>query len=112
MKWPELVPDKYCKTEVRVVIFSENLTEDGAPQIVFDKVLKCNYQDKAKQVLNIQKQLITLTGTALFNNDIVPELPIIASGYVEVFGVKRTIYEGTKCRNPDGSVNYTRIDLQ
>lgn len=110
--WPNLVPDKHCKTDIRVVIYSESLNENGAPEIVFDENLKCNWQDNAKQVFNANKQFIQLTGTALFNGDIAPDLSVISGGYVEVFGEKRDIYKGTKARNPDGSVNYTRIDLQ
>lgn len=112
MKYPELVPDKKCKTDIRIVLFSEDIGEDGEPVIVLDLNKKCNYQDNAKQVLTPEKHLIQLSGTVLFNGDIAPELAVISSGYVEVFGQKRTIYKGTKARNPDSTVNYTRLDLQ
>lgn len=32
-------------------------------------------------------------------------------GDIKVFGVTRHIYKGTKCRNPDGTVNYVRLDV-
>lgn len=110
--WPDLVPDRCCKTNIHVILYSEDLNEDGGPIIAFEDNLKCNYQDNAKQVLTPQKQLVQLSGTALFNKDIAPELAVISSGYVEVFEEKRNIYKGTKARNPDGTVNYTRLDLQ
>ena len=40
-----------------------------------------------------------------------PELPVITKGDITVFGVTRHIYKGTKCRNPDGTVNYVRLDV-
>ena len=43
--------------------------------------------------------------------DIAPSLAVISSGYVIVFGQKRQIYRGTKARNPNGTVNYTELEL-
>lgn len=36
---------------------------------------------------------------------------VIVSGYVVIFGRKRRITKGTKARNFDGTVNYTRLDV-
>ena len=55
--------------------------------------------------------LIKLEGCALIPGDIAPELPVITKGDITVFGVTRHIYKGTKCRNPDGTVNYVRLDV-
>lgn len=52
-----------------------------------------------------------LSAQAYFIGDIVPELPTLSNGEVIVNGVKRRIYQGEKARNPDGTVNYTRLDL-
>lgn len=107
--WPRLVPDRVCKTPCRVVL-TNGIGEDSAPLIVADLTLKCNWQDKPRQILNAERQLIQLAGTALFNGDIAPELDILA-GEVEIYGKIWTIYQGGKCRNPDGTVNYTRLEL-
>ena len=72
---------------------------------------KCNYQDKAKTVPTAEKKLVQITGTALFPGDICPELPVISGGSAEIFGVKRRILQGTKARNPDGTVNFTDVLL-
>ena len=37
--------------------------------------------------------------------------PAIVGGEITVFGVKRRIWQGEKARNPDGTVNYTRLDV-
>ncbi len=112
MNYPKLVKQDKCKTDIRVVLYSENISEDGEPEIIFDKNLKCNWQDSAKQVLNDKKQIVLLTGTALFCGDIAPDIVVISAGFIEVFGEKRNIYKGAKCRNPDNTVNYTRLDLE
>lgn len=109
MKYPCLVKEKLCKTEVHLELAREGLNKYGSPfePVIYDG--KCNYQDKAKTILTDDKQMIKLTGTALFPGDIAPELPVITGGSITVFGNKRRIYEGIKARNPDGTVNYTEI---
>lgn len=36
---------------------------------------------------------------------------VVISGHVVIFGRRREIVRGTKARNPDGSVNYTKIEV-
>ena len=105
MKYPKLVPDRMCTTEMEVVIYGEGLSETGSPIIV------CNYQDKAYTKLTAEQKIVTLDGKAYFDGDICPKQSVISSGYVKVFGVKRSIYQGTKARNPDGTVNFTLLEL-
>lgn len=112
MKYPCLVKSKHCKTPIRVRIASEGITEDGEPVIVFDKELRCNYQDSAKTVLTAEKKLVQISGTALFPGDIAPLVHELSGGEVIVFGVTRNIINGMKARNPDGTVNYTRLDVE
>lgn len=111
MKYPCLVPKRLCKTPVIVEIEQEGLNKYGEPleSIVIKDM--CNYQDSAKTVLTAEKKLIQLSGTALLPGDIAPELPNITSGTVTVNKVTRRIFRGEKARNPDGTVNYTRLDL-
>ncbi len=111
MVFPKLVREKECKTDIHVVLYEEGVTEDGAPIIALDKDLKCNYQDKAKRVLTAEKVLVQLTAKAYFVGDIAPNLSVISGGQVTVFGETRQIYQGTKARNPDGSVNFTELEI-
>lgn len=111
MKYPSLVPKKWCKTPMHVVINQEGISEDGEPLKNLEIDTLCNYQDKAKKVLTEQQQLIEIEGTALFDGDIAPSLASISDGTVVVNGVTRKIYRGTKARNPDGTVNYTKLEL-
>lgn len=111
MKYPCLVQKIFCKTEIEVELEQEGVTRYGEPLPVFAWKGKCNYQDKGKTVLTAEKKLIQLSGCAMIPGDIAPELPVISGGTLVVFGKKRRIYEGTKERNPDGTVNFTRLDV-
>ena len=111
MKYPCLILKSMCKTEIHLEIEQEGRNVYGEPlePIIWDGL--CNYQDSGKTELTVEKVLIKLEGCALIPGDIAPELPVITKGDITVFVVTRHIYKGTKCRNPDGTVNYVRLDV-
>ena len=109
MGYPSLVPARACKSDTHIVLIQEGLTEDGGPIPAFEADLKCNYQDTAKTVWTKDNKQVQLTGIAMFTGDICPKLPTISGGTAIIFGVERTIFQGTKARNPDGSVNYSEL---
>lgn len=111
MKYPCLVDKRYCKTPIHVEIIPEGVNKYGEPYEAAVIDTMCNYQDTAKTVLTAEKELIQLNGIALFPGDIAPELPTLSGGTVKVYGIERTIYQGTKARNPDGTVNYSKLEL-
>lgn len=111
MVWPELVPEFMCTTEIHVLIYGEELGEEGQPIPLVDADLTCNYQDKAKRILTSEQKIVQITGSALFHGDIAPDVPVISGGKATIFGVDRRIASGEKARNPDGSVNFTRLEL-
>jgi hypothetical protein len=88
------------------------LTEGGAPaeKLTFDG--KCCYSEKTRQALDAERRLVTLTGAAYFSGDLAPDLETL-QGYALVNGgsVKRLIHYAERGRNPDGTVNFTRLDL-
>ncbi len=81
----------------------------GAPLHVVD--LFCNFQDSAKTVLTAEKKLVQLTGIALFSGDIAPEMPTLSGGTITIYGEERRIEQGSKNRNPDGTVNFCRLEV-
>lgn len=109
MRYPNLVPDSICKTPIRIVIDRDELDRFGDPVPAFDEELKCNWQDGAKTILTSEQKYIRITGKALFNGDICPDMPVISSGYGIIFDERRIICDGIKARNPDGTVNYTEV---
>ena len=111
MKYPCLVPKRLCKTPVHVHLESEEIGNTGAPLHVAELDLLCSFQDKAKTVLTAEKKLVQLTGTALFPGDIAPDMPALSGGTITVYGEERRILQGSKNRNPDGTVNYCRLEV-
>ena len=110
MKYPQLVPDRVCTTPITVYRES-GLNRDGSPKrtVIFEG--KCNYSEKTIQRITADKQLITLNATALFNGDIAPDVDNIEGDVNVLSGIHRRIYASQKNRNPDGTVNYTRLEL-
>lgn len=111
MRFPCLVDRRFCKTPIELILYQEGIGEDGEPIEALKIKAMCNYQDKAKSVLTADRQLVQLSAQAYFIGDIAPNLPNISSGKAIINGVERQIYQGEKARNPDGTVNYTRLDL-
>lgn len=111
LMYPCLVPEWACTTDIHVTIYSEGLNENGGPEVALEGDLRCNYQDSAKTVIDKEQKYVQLSGTALFRGDIAQGVAVISGGTVTVFGETRNILQGMKARNPDGSVNYTRLDI-
>lgn len=111
MKYPCLIYKRYCKTPVTVVIEQEGIDKYGEQLASTTVTTTCNYQDCAKTILTAEKKLIVLTGVALFYGDICPSQSVISGGSITINNVTRKIYQGKKCRNPDGTVNYTELQV-
>ena len=77
MKYPALVPDRICNTPA-TVYREDGLNRDGSPKrtVIFEG--KCFYSEKTKYKITAEKQLITLSGEALFNGDIALDTDVIA----------------------------------
>lgn len=111
MKFPCLVDKRFCKTPIKVSIDSTELSEDGDLAQSLELDTMCNLQMGAKSSFSKDKEKIELSGIALFAGDLCPTLPVIASGTVNVGGQEYSINKGTKNYNPDGTVNYTTLEL-
>lgn len=109
MVYPKLV--RNAKTPVQVVITAAEPNEFNERNVLLNKWFLCNYQDGASVKYTADKQSLITVGTVYIDGDILPDEHDISSGYVTVFGEKRIIAKGSKARNFDGSVNYTRLDV-
>lgn len=110
MNYPRLVPDRVCTTPI-TVYREGGLNKDGSPKRTVIYEGKCNYSEKTCQRMTADKQLITLNAVALFNGDIAPDADSITGEVYVLHGIHRRIYASQKGRNPDGTVNYTRLEL-
>lgn len=109
MGFPKLVRNP--KTPVRVIIEAEEPNDFDEKEVLVDSTFLCNYQDAATVKYAANKQAPEITGTIYIDGDIAPDIAVIASGSVEIFGASREIAKGAKARNLDGTVNYTRLDV-
>lgn len=111
MKWPELVPDAVCRTPITIQLEAEGVNEDGSPKTGDTIKTKCNFQQKSKWIMDEERRLIQLQATALFNGDIAPELETLAGTVTLEGGASWIIHTASRARNPDGTVNYTCLEL-
>lgn len=112
MRWPRLVMDFAQSTPVDVIIELEGFDRDGAPIEGASWSGPVNWQDRARRVYNRDNVEIEVTASLYADGDICPQVSSITGGTVEAFGDERAIVQGTKGRNPDGTVNYTRLELR
>ncbi|MGG4397239.1 hypothetical protein ABEX25_23320 [Paenibacillus thiaminolyticus] len=99
-RWNQVTPVKVYQTE---------LSEDGEPveELLFDGL--AFYDEKSRQVLNAERQLVQLSGLIIIEGDINPGKLI--EGYVLIDGDRKVIYRTKRPRNPDGSVFSTELEL-
>ena len=111
MKFPCLIDKRFCKTPIKVTIDSNELNEDGELVKSIEIETFCNLQMGSRVSMTKDKENIELSGIALFVGDICPTMPIISNGNVEIDGNTYSINKGTKNYNPDGTVNFTTLEL-
>lgn len=129
MKFPCLIRRRFCKTPIEITVYGEGVTEDGAPEIIFESknylpsdnlypsdffqrgCVLVNYQDRAKTVFTKEKKIVQANGTILIPFDLVPSAPVISGGFVVINGIRRDIVQSIKARNPDGTVNFTQLEV-
>lgn len=99
-------PKFLANTDIKV--YSTVLGEDGEEESILYEG-KCIYTDESKQVLNAERQLITLSGKAVIEGDIKPNEEI--QGFIKVNNTKKKIYIAKRPLNPDGTVFSTELNL-
>lgn len=100
-----------ARTPVHVELLRTGPNEYNERETVLSADLLCNFQAGGQIIFGEQKQQIQLSGTALFDGDICPGFEEPAAGNLSIFGTQYRIVRAQKWRNPDGSVNYTRLDV-
>lgn len=100
-------PKWLANTAIEVWFEGTNVDGDYEEKIIFEG--KCIYTDKSRQILDSERQLITLSGKAVIEGTIYDEQ---FEGYVKVSGVKKKIYSIERPLNPDGTIFSTEFNLQ
>lgn len=109
MSYPKLVRNP--RTHIRVVVKSSEANEFNEHVTLLDDTFLCNWQDSGSIRYTTEKSSPEITGTAYIDGDILPDQAVINSGHVVIFGETYKIGKGTKARNLDGSVNYTKLEV-
>lgn len=112
MAYPKLVPEAAAKFPAVVEIEPEGLDDTGEPLDTITVNGKCNYQERTEKVYSNGKVDVVLRAKCYFDGDICSSVNTISGGYVTVLGERRRIKAGAKAYNPDGTVNYTCIELE
>lgn len=109
MQWPALVPPAVCRVPITLTL-TDGIGEDGAPKVAQTISAACNYNGAGGWSVDERRQMVRYTATALLPGDIAPGLPRL-TGWAEVLGCRLVIHAADRARNPDGTVNYTRLEL-
>lgn len=91
------------------VVITSGIDENGSPQVISQKTYMCHF-DETSKVRYGENATITLTGIALIEGDIAPEL-VKVSGYVMVGETRLTIYNAKRIRDGFGNVHHTELEL-
>ena len=122
--WPRLVRPELCCTEA-VVTLTDGEQPDGSPAVAATVTRRCrldcqpaesispnrDFGDGSRRSVDAERLVVSGGGTVLFDGDIAPELTVLA-GTVQAAGRVWRIRQSCRARNPDGSVNYTRLILE
>lgn len=111
MYYPKLVRKCDCKIPVEITFYSDELNEDGEQQNFGPFYTFCNYQEETKNENTDKSAISRGIGKIYLRDDIIPLYNNFNDGFVVILGNKRQIQQVVKSRNPDGTVNYLRIDV-
>lgn len=112
MRWPSLVMGFAQGTPAEVVVEADGVDEDGAPVAAATWEGECSWQDASRRVIGPDRAEVEATGSVYISGDPLPRLARISGGRVLAHGASWEVVAGSKARNPDGTVNYVRLDVR
>lgn len=103
--------DAWDVTDATITL-TGGMSEDGEPESLGAWTGKVNFSEKARKVQNADGAWVQLSAVIHVKGDILPGT-VFREGVAEVDGYdhKFTIHGYHRPRNPDGSVNHTRLEL-
>lgn len=107
--FPKLV--RKAETSAHIKLSSAVPNEFNEREVVLDGDFHVNFQAGCGVVFSEDKQKIQLSGVLLIDGDICPDYDTPVCGTVTIGAARYDVLRVQKWRNPDGSVNYTRIEV-
>lgn len=110
--YPKLI--RGAKAPARVVLWCAETTDDGTKRILCDRSVLGNFQGAAQAVkYGKDRERAMASGILLMDGDVTAgSVGLISGGEVTISGIAYAVNRVTFCRNPDGSINYTRIEVE
>nr|DAK31497.1 MAG TPA: hypothetical protein [Caudoviricetes sp.] len=103
--------DFLVNTECEIVIYSDEISEDGGFNEVLSINKQCIYQEKTEKRLEANGKEIILNGIILVKGDLNPNIKTLSIGKVKIESKEYTIHKGYRIFNPDGTVNHTKLEI-
>lgn len=110
MVYPPLVPDAVCTTPIRIYL-EDGFGEDGSPHRTVLFSGRCNYRRVLVTKLQGEHRTVTVTGEAYLTGDVLQGQELSGVAQVGEDTTPRPIVRAERAYNPDGTVNYTRLEL-
>ena len=98
-------------TPCTVELFGDAVNQDGEQETKHVGTFDCIFDEKSRRVITADGKEILSSSSVLIEGDIAPGTDI-SSGRVKVNGGFREIANAARLRNPDGTVNHTRLELK
>ena len=106
-KYPKLILPQFCKTDIKVVAYSDDLDKNGVPLKETVYKGKCNYQCVNKRRWTKDKMEVTVNAVCL-----IPEFfGEFSSGHAVIDENQRNVVSVSVLRNPDGTFNHMKVEL-
>lgn len=88
------------------------MSEDGEPELMGNWKGNVNFSEKVKRVQNADGLWVRLAAVIHVKGDILPQI-VFREGTATIAGYdgEFTIFSYSRPRNPDGTVNHTRLEL-
>ena len=104
--------ERLLNNKCDVKLYQEGLSEEGEPLTSLElKNQKCRFVEKTKIIISSDGKKVELIGKVILLGDIAPKIKKISGGQVRINDLEYEIYQGSRPRNPDGTVHHTTLEL-
>lgn len=104
--------ERLLNNKCDIKLYREGLSEEGEPLTSLNlEDQKCRFVEKTKIIITADGKKVELLGKVILAGDIAPNILKISGGQVRINGACYEIYQGSRPRNPDGSVHHTTLEL-